>query len=386
MRIVGARVATGPVTAGRRDLTVRNGRTYFSMPTGVREREVDLSGHLILPGLINAHDHLEFNLFPKLGGTNYANARDWAADIYHPEASPVREHLSIPMPVRLAWGGLRNLLSGVTTVAHHNPYSDEVFDSDFPVRVVRHFGWAHSIDFSPRLAELYYATPKNLPFILHAAEGIDEKALNEIATLDRVEVLGPRTVLVHAVAIRRPEIELLLKRQCSIVWCPGSNLAMFGRTLSREALNSGIPIALGTDSALTFAGDLADEFSTAQAQGVAPEALYQMVTSTAASILRLRDGRGWIRQGGTADLVAIEDRGQTPGEALLHLRPKLVMINGRVRLLSGLSVPESTGVMNVIELEGRGEYRVDIDVHNLHEHAKQALGSEFTLAGRRVAA
>jgi len=374
------------VTAGRRDLTIRNGRTYFSLASGVREREFDLSGHLILPGLINAHDHLEFNLFPKLGGTNYANAREWAADIYHPEDSPVREHLSIPMPVRLAWGGLRNLLSGVTTVAQHNPYSDEVFDSDFPVRVVRHFGWAHSLDFSPRLADLYYATPKNLPFILHAAEGIDEKALNEISVLDRLEVLGPRTVLVHAVAIRRQEIDLLLKRQCSIVWCPGSNLAMFGRTLSREALASGIPIALGTDSALSFAGDLADEFSTAQAHGATLESLYQMVTSTAASVLRLRDGRGWIRQGGAADLVAVEDHGQTPAEALLNLRPKLVMINGRVRLLSGLAAPENTGPMNVIELEGRGEYHVNVDVRSLHQQARQALGSEFTLAGRRVAA
>jgi hypothetical protein len=52
----------------------------------------------------------------------YANASSWAADIYHPDKSPVKEHLLVPKAVRLVWGGIKNLLSGVTTVAHHNPY------------------------------------------------------------------------------------------------------------------------------------------------------------------------------------------------------------------------------------------------------------------------
>ncbi len=386
MRLTGARVASGPRAAGRRDVTVRNGRILLSVMAGIREKELDLTGYLLLPGLINSHDHLEFNLFPRLGQGIYSNAREWAADIFHPDVSPVREHLSIPMPIRLVWGGLRNLLSGVTTVAHHNPCSADVFEAGFPVRVLRHFGWAHSLDFSPDLADRYHNSPRNQPFILHAAEGIDQKAVGEILRLDAMGVLSPRTVLVHGLAIARPEIELLLRRRSSVIWCPGSNLAMFARTLSREALSSGIPIALGTDSALSFAGDMADELSTASQHGVTPEELYRMVTSTPASILRLRDGRGWIRHGGAADLVAVEDHGQTPAEALLELRPKMVMTAGRIRLLSG-SLPRAVaGPLNHIHVEGRGDYYVDVDVRHLDAEARHALGSDYTLAGRRVAA
>src|SRR5262245_47510100 len=85
---------------------------------------IDLENRLILPGLINAHDHLEFNLFPRLGRGPYSNSADWARDIYQPEVSPVREHLSVPRNIRMLWGGLKNLLCGVTTVCHHNPYDE----------------------------------------------------------------------------------------------------------------------------------------------------------------------------------------------------------------------------------------------------------------------
>jgi cytosine/adenosine deaminase-related metal-dependent hydrolase len=384
MRLIGARLATGPESAVRRDIAVRDGRLRSPDQSPRRAKTLDLSGHLILPGLINAHDHLEFNLFPRLGHRLYSNAAEWAADIFHPDASPVREHLTIPKPIRLAWGGLRNLLSGVTTVAHHNPYEAAIFDGNFPVRVIRRVGWAHSLDFSPDLAALYGKTPRRQPFILHAAEGIDEKAATEIVRLEQLRVLGPRTVLVHALAAGTSDIDLLRRRRCSIVWCPGSNLAMFGRTLSGDVLRSGIPIALGTDSALTFAGDLLDSIRAAYVHGITPQALYRMVTSAPAEILRLRDGRGWLREGGPADLVAVLDRGQTPAEALLDVSPRFVMIGGRVKLL--VADLDAGVSLFPIRVEGRGDYFVDVDVPYLTEQARKALGPDYSLAGKRVAA
>src|SRR5579863_10747142 len=97
----------------------------------VEGADLDLGGLQIHPGLINAHDHLQFALFPRLGSGPYANATEWARDIYHPDRDPVRRHLQVPKHLRLIWGGLRNLACGVTTVSHHDSYHP-VFEENFP--------------------------------------------------------------------------------------------------------------------------------------------------------------------------------------------------------------------------------------------------------------
>jgi cytosine/adenosine deaminase-related metal-dependent hydrolase len=386
MILRGARVALNAREAARLDLSIAGDRIGFRAPKG--GRAVDLSGYLLLPGLINAHDHLEFALFPRLGRGPYPNASVWAADIYRPTESPIREHLRIPKPVRLAWGGLKNLLSGVTLVAHHNPFDPAVFNSRFPVRVLRRCGWTHSLAFSPDLRERYRSTPPSWPFILHAAEGVDDHSGAELRRLDRAGVLGPRTVLVHGVGVNSSDIETFVRRRASLIWCPTSNCFTLGRTANPELLHSGVRVALGTDSPLTAAGDLIDEIRAAHSQtGMALEQIYEMVTTRAASILRLGSGYGSIRNGGAADLIAVPDRGRTPAESLLGLEPHLVMVAGRIRLVSeALARRVPSRCFSPLEVEGRGQYSVNADVAALHSAASRELSGPVCLAGKAVRA
>ena len=390
VRLIGARVALSPTHAERIDLSIDilAGRI---LQFGFRCRdsiELDLEGHLLLPGLINAHDHLEFSLFPRLGRGPYANASDWAAEIYHPDLSPVKEHLLVPKPVRLVWGGIRNLLSGVTTVAQHNPYEDSLFTADFPVQVLRQYGWAHSLDFSPDIVDIRKNTPAGWPFIVHAAEGTDERARGEIQRLNELGVLDRSTVLVHAVAIGNRERETIARSGASIVWCPTSNLFTLGRTLTAETVRSQAPVALGTDSALTGEGDLLDEMQCArQAAAVSAEEMYPLVTTSAARILGLYDGQGAIREQGVADLVAVADKGQTPADALAGLRPELVMVRGHVRLLSDRFAGRDSAPFNNlhrIRVEGRGGYRICADVPRLFAAASAVVGPKVRLGGKRI--
>jgi cytosine/adenosine deaminase-related metal-dependent hydrolase len=380
----GARVALSPTRAERIDLSFQAGRILRFDSRIDDRREFDLTGYLLLPGLINAHDHLEFNLFPRLGRGPYANASRWAEDIHHPDRPPVKEHRLVPKNVRLIWGGIKNLLSGATTVAHHNPYDAAIFTSRFPVRVLRRYGWAHSLAFSPDIREIRKGTPAPWPFIVHAAEGTDESAYAEIPRLQEWGVLDPRTVLVHAVGAGRRELKTIGESGSSLVWCPSSNLFTLGRTLTADTVRSDIPIALGTDSALTGAGDLIDEMKCARvATGLAPEEVYPLVTTQAACILRLSAGQGTIREGGVADLVAVVDTGQTPAEALVDLRPELVMVGGRVMLASDRFARPFQG-LKPIHVEGRGRFLIRADIEYLHAAASMALGADVRLAGKRI--
>jgi cytosine/adenosine deaminase-related metal-dependent hydrolase len=381
---MGARVALTSTHAERQDLSIKSGRILPFDSRFEDRSDLDLTGHLLLPGLINAHDHLEFNLFPRLGRGPYPNASVWAADIHHPDRTPVKEHRLVPKDVRLIWGGIKNLLSGVTTVAHHNPFDVSVFTARFPVRVLNRYGWAHSLEFSPDIRSIRKRTPAHWPFILHAAEGTDEGAHAEIPRLKEMGVLDGRTVLVHAVGAGRRELETIRQSGSSIVWCPASNLFTLGRTLTAQTLRSDVPIALGTDSGLTGAGDLIDEMKCAMvATGLTAEEMYPLVTTKAARILRLSAGQGTIREGGVADLVAVADTGQTPAEALADLRPELVMVRGRVMLASKRFARSFKG-LKPIHIEGRGSFLVRADVPYLHAAASAAIGAEVRLAGKRV--
>ena len=348
LRLTGARVAIDARTAVPAEVVIEGGYIRELLtdaapsPRAARNPDsgltVDLSGYLLLPGLINAHDHLEFNLFPRLGNGPYANFREWADDIFRPETSPVREHLAIPKPVRLWWGAIKNLLCGVTTVCHHNPYQQEIFGKDFPVRVVSHFGWAHSLALEKDVAGLFRATPDDAPFLIHLGEGTDAESAREIFELDRLGALDSRTVIIHGVGLDRGGRALVEERGAGLVWCPSSNLFTLGKTLGRDDLRQHRRVALGSDSALTAQGDLLDEIRVAQsATCVGSKQLFNMVTREAAEILRLPRCQGSLQAGTVADVIALPDWGQSPADTLAESsfrEVELVVLAGQPQLLA----------------------------------------------------
>ncbi|MFN7984721.1 MAG: amidohydrolase family protein, partial [Vicinamibacterales bacterium] len=266
---------------------------------------VDLDGRVVIPGLVNAHDHLELNHYgPLKVRERYDNATAWIDDLTPLiRTDAIRQKSRAPLSDRLFIGGLKNLLSGVTTVAHHNPLY-RAFGLHFPVRVVDRFGWAHSLTMEHRpvgahgepggsVAGLAAGTPPDRPFIVHAAEGLDVAAAAEEDALEAGGALQSNTVLVHGLGISPVRWHALFARGVSLVWCPRSNDFLFGRTLYMPSLLSSPAapgrVCLATDSRLTGSRDLLDELRVAADAGVSPDDLLHMVTSWAASVLQLDD-------------------------------------------------------------------------------------------------
>ncbi len=327
---------------------------------------LDLSGLEILPGLINAHDHLDFALYPKLGSGPYANATEWAHDIYRPHEDPVRSHLRVPKELRLLWGGLRNLLAGVTTVSHHDPWHP-IFEQGFPVRVVQGFGWAHSLEFTADVKAAFDATPAGAPFLIHLGEGTDDSAAQEIFRLKQLGALTDRTVLIHAVGLQEEGWKLAREAGASVIWCPRSNVFTLGRSL--DFGTGGVPIALGTDSPITACGDLLDELRFVRERFDLDEcSLRALVGSHAEKILRL-DQR-------PEDWIAAPAFGYPP---------ELVVIGGEIRLISPrLANGMAASEFSPIQIEGRPRVLVRVDTRQLLERAKAFLDSPVLLGGRHI--
>jgi ubiquinone/menaquinone biosynthesis C-methylase UbiE len=343
--LIGGRCSLGPTESVRALLRISRTRVskilndrLSSFTSTALGPEIDLSGYLVIPGFVNTHDHLEFALFPRIANPPYPNASAWARDIQHTFAGIIAKHRSVPRDVRLWWGGIRNLLCGVTTVCHHNAPESELYRGDFPIRVAQDCGWGHSLAFSADLRAARSATPKGSAFIVHACEGIDREAWEELWELDRLNVLDEDAVIVHGLAIDDEGAALLRRRGTSLVVCPSSNQFLFGVVPEMQRFASIGHVALGSDSPLTADGDLLDEVRFAmRCCGISPRRAYQMATQEPAAILRLREGEGSIRVDGRADLIAIRHTdcdGPERLHALSAVDVEFVMIGGRVQLAS----------------------------------------------------
>jgi cytosine/adenosine deaminase-related metal-dependent hydrolase len=277
---------------------------------GAGDLIVDLRGDRLLPGLINAHEHLHLNTIPPLESTgHWRHAREWVSQVnQRRRTDPVFEsRVTAALDERLLIGGIKNLLSGVTTVAHHDPFYPLLGDERFPTSVLGTYGWSHSlyIDGDEQVRKSYLRTPPAWPWIIHLAEGVDEEAADEFDRLDGLGCVGANTLIVHGIAMHRAQRVRLVDAASGLVWCPSSNLRLFGRTAEVGELVRRGRVALGTDSRFSGSRDLLCELKTArEVSALEPGTLEFLVTRDAAALLRLAD-RGALRSGCRADLLVL---------------------------------------------------------------------------------
>lgn len=321
---------------------------------------IDLENAVLLPGLINAHDHLELNTVPRLKWrARHQNVREWIADFQPRFATePALAALTPESLDDRVWvGGLKNLLCGVTTVCHHNPLHG-VLRRRFPVRVLRRFTHSHSLQIDGEaLAAAHHATPDGWPWIVHAAEGVDGEAANEIAELARLGCLDRRTVLVHGVGACASSASLAIDAGAGLVWCPSSNEWLFGATADVRPFDDADRLALGSDSRLSGAGDLLDEVRAAHAtRQVSARGLTRLVTHGAASLLRLPEA-GRLVAGAPADLTVLAGAAADPFDVLVAASRTDV----RMTMVDGMPAVAEPALVDVFGATGTAHLPARVD-------------------------
>lgn len=357
--VAGGTVVTGHAEPERRDVTVDGGRVVE--PTGVVEpagEVLDARGRLVLPGLVNAHDHLR-SLLPatrrgdgsaladlinaaQLAGTA-ATADDYraltglaaarmvlggvttAVDHVYPLHRPgmlaavAAGHADVGLRAHLAYGLMtegpaelvgefdRQLASAVAAADHEVP-AERLYLAPVSLRQTSLDGYRATVRAADRTGLRLYT---------HIAESADEvnRCLGEhgvrpVELLHRIGFLRPGTVLVHCVHLSEREIELLAEHQAAVAYCPSNHLKLAKGFAPVVALRAaGVRVCLGVDGMDDLFTEMRQAvYAQGQAAGrpgVLPSAAaLRMATSDGAAALG-EAGGGRLDPGNRADVVTL---------------------------------------------------------------------------------
>jgi 5-methylthioadenosine/S-adenosylhomocysteine deaminase len=142
-----------------------------------------------------------------------------------------------------------------------------------------------------------------------------EHGATPIRYLDKLGVLGPRTVAVHCVWLDDGEIALMGERRARVAYCPSSNMFLGdGITRIPEMLHAGVRIGLGTDGGCTNnrasvfeemrMASLLQRVRLLDGTALPAERAFAMGTRDGAEMLGI--DAGTIAAGRLADLVAVD--------------------------------------------------------------------------------
>jgi cytosine/adenosine deaminase-related metal-dependent hydrolase len=140
--------------------------------------------------------------------------------------------------------------------------------------------------------------------------------VSPLAYLDRLGVLDSRTLVVHAVHFDREDWDIARRRSVSVCFCPRSNYNLsVGRPDIPNALELGLVAALGTDSLASNSDlDLFAEaaFTMEQYPDISPETLLTMITAGGATVLGQAQTFGAIEPGKSSRILSVALPESTP--------------------------------------------------------------------------
>jgi putative selenium metabolism protein SsnA len=361
---------------------------------------IDADGCVVIPGLITAHTHLygillrgaSLNIKPPTDFAQvlqrvwwpvdealtiedaYASALSACADMLRNGSTFFADTYSGPNSIE---GSLQEIARGTKEVGMRGIIAFEMTERNNPEEANR--GFQEGIKFiqSCRKEDLVsgmislhasftvgdeivgraagQAKELNVPITVHTSEGLVDLYHNlettgerTVERLDRLGVLGPKTVLAHCVHVNDHEIDLIARRRASVAHNPMSNmLNAVGVAPVPAMLKKGINVGLGNDGwifdpfenmrcALTV-----HRLASGNPSAIGPDDIFRMATIEGAHCYGLENDLGSLEKRKLADIVILDgSRVPTPltaGSVVGHLINTFsgrdvrdVIVNGQV--------------------------------------------------------
>jgi len=314
------------------------------------------TGGYILPGLIDLHNHVEFNVLPVWNVPKlYSNRYQWTGDktyrpdIMHPKnLLTEKKYLNWSDEV-VKYGEVKALLGG-TTAIQGTPNST---GTRFLVRNVENRNFNRDRVYARALTIDEERWQNDLPtgllrkmdqglvdaWIVHLAEGTDEKSRGEFATLKRLKLLRDVTVIIHGTALTASEFGEMAQAGAKLVWSPLSNLLLYGKTTDiKAAFAAQVLVCLGADWSPSGSKNLLAEIKVAHEYDKAKWGhcltdieLVKMVTINPAVALGWDDQVGRLKAGYHADIAVFRKNKSDPYRNLIEAIERdvaLVVVDG----------------------------------------------------------
>jgi len=338
-------------------------------PRGLEAEVIDWGSAVILPGLVNAHTHLELT---RLAGklTQFDSFADWIAQLVAARRPWKRDEYldSTRAGAEAALASGTTLIGDISTsglaweALAATPLRKVVFEEVLGFRpevaaetlralearldavrpdellgsgVSPHAPYSVSPELMKGAAAI--ARERALPVAIHAAETKAELEFMEAGTgelaelfrrigsmsetwrppgvspmlyFEQLGLMDRPVVLIHGNYLDEPSMARILNSHSTVVYCPRSH-AFFGHPPHpvRELLDLGANVALGTDSlASNDSLSMIDEirFLAQERKDLRPEEIFRMATLNGAAALGFGRVLGRLRRGYWADMTVLE--------------------------------------------------------------------------------
>jgi cytosine/adenosine deaminase-related metal-dependent hydrolase len=383
---------------------------HVTLPAGAKI--VHTEG-IIAPGLIDLHNHLSWNIFPRWKPIEeFGNRYDWQAKpVYNiqmtvPHALIVKEGLECEAE---RYAEVKAITEGETSVtgSMHAP-------------CLQHL--TRNLDVDPQLGPgmgkvIYDVFPLQMSsealadadatlsahprgsLLIHLGEGAphDAAAMREFAMLKGRGLLRPGVSLIHGVAITPEGFAEMAAAGVGLVWSPRSNVELYGDTANVAAAKAaGVHLALAPDWSPTGSVGSLGELNYAslwnQTQVTPPFSerdLVMMATANAAELVNLSGQIGSLAPGHAADVIVLR-KGTGAHDAywtMTHSSPEdleLVVIGGRA-LYGDAALTESFGAASAETLQVCGAAKQLAVGGKAFADTETRLDGALHLAGRFLA-